>query len=259
MMLISILAPFLCTLASAFPQAGHPLQGRHLTEHDVIVIRDGQPKIMDKATYHAENPDLAPPAGVNETHNEIRSLRPKSTSEGTKIAKRCKKQDIFTMNPDQVFLNWDVPMSSVVRSLALNTTGTSPTSPVTTVSVTAGYTIGNELSVSQGFGYSIIEGFLSGTTTISYSQSWTSSYTAAYTFQVPSGKYAVVVSNPSTTRKTGWVDTGCPGETGNRVEYVADSYDSKAYGGLSWVDGIISLCTSDTYPVPRCVGGGTIM
>jgi hypothetical protein len=257
-MRISTVLPFLFTLASALPQAGHPLQGRHLTERDVIVIRDGQPTVMDKATYHAENSHLTPPPNVNETHNEIRSLRPTSTSEGANIEKRCKKRDIYTLNPDQVFLNWDVPMSSVVRSLALNTTGTSPISPVTTVAVTAGYTIANELSVSQGFGYGIIEGFLSGTTTVSYSQSWTSSYTAAYTFQVPSGKYAVVVSNPSTTRRTGWVDTGCPGEAGNRIEYVGDSYESKAYGGLSWVDGIISLCTSDTYPVPNCVGSGTI-
>lgn len=131
------------------------------------------------------------------------------------------------------------------------------TSASTTVSVTEGYSITNTISVGVSATFDIISDYLSTTFNINYSESWASSYSAAYTFSIPQGKYGVVVSNPLTTRHSGFVDIGCIGES-ERTYFQGDSYNSKAYGGLSWVDGTISLCTGDTYPVPMCLGGGTL-
>lgn len=67
-----------------------------------------------------------------------------------------------------------------------------------------------------------------------------------------------MVSNPATTRHSGRVDIGCIAEATDTTYFTADSYSSKAYGGLSWVEGTITLCTGDTYPLPRCSGEGTL-
>lgn len=139
-------------------------------------------------------------------------------------------------------------MSSVVSAV---------NSPAT-VAVTAGYSISNSLTVSTGAELSLIENILSVSYSIDYSQSWSSEYSAQYTFEIPVGKYGAVVSNPTTTRHSGRVWKGCLGEEGTTSTYVGDSYESRAFGGLSWVDGVISLCTSDSFPLMRCVGEGRL-
>lgn len=140
-------------------------------------------------------------------------------------------------------------MSSVVFS-APSTTAT--------VAITDGYSIGNTVSVSLGTSLTLIEGFLSTSLGISYSESWTSTATVGYTFSIPDGKYGAVVSNPLTTRNSGRLQSGCVGDFSNGVEFVSDSYSSRAYGSLSWVEGTISLCTGDEYPMKMCVGDGTL-
>jgi hypothetical protein len=143
-----------------------------------------------------------------------------------------------------------VPMSSVLLA------GSSGT---TTVAVTEGYSISNSVSVGVSSQLTLVEDFLSTTFSISYTETWTSTYSASYSFQIPAGKYGAVVSNPATTRHSGRVDIGCIADAGVETTYfTADSYNSKAYGGLSWVEGTISLCTGDTYPLPRCIGEGTL-
>jgi hypothetical protein len=103
-----------------------------------------------------------------------------------------------------------------------------------------------------------VDAFLSTTFSISYTETWSSSYAAAYTFSIPTGKYGAVVSNPSTTRHSGYVDIGCIAEGATRTTFMADSYSSKSYDSLAWVDGVIQLCTGDTFPLPRCTGDGTL-
>lgn len=127
----------------------------------------------------------------------------------------------------------------------------------TSVSVTEGFTIGNSLTVSESIG-ATVEGFLSSTFSISYTETWSSFFAAAYTFSVPEGKFGAVVSNPSTTRRSGHVDIGCVGVQGERYDFTSDSYSSKSYDALAWVDGVISLCTGDSFPLPRCLGEGTL-
>ncbi|TEY81958.1 hypothetical protein BOTCAL_0030g00190 [Botryotinia calthae] len=227
---------------------------RNLDSSKIILFgEDGRTEVMDKAEFwkhhHASNSTVAPGplTGYNGTsrHNHTSGGHYASSA----LSKRgCKSYSVITENPDQTFLNWDVPMSSVVK--AGETTAT--------VAVTEGYSIANAIAVSASATFTLIEDFLQTTYGITYTETWTSTYTAAYTYTVPAGKYGVVVSNPYTTRKSGHVDTGCIGVGGETDTYQADSYTSKAYGGLSWVSGTISLCTGDTYPVPQCNGDGTI-
>ncbi|RAL65858.1 hypothetical protein DID88_005521 [Monilinia fructigena] len=213
---------------------------RNLDEsHLVLFGDDGRTEVVDKADflkkYHQEHPeDIAGPIA-------------NGTQELVDLEKRgCKSYSIITQNKDQQFLNWDVPMSSVVKA----------GEKTSTVSVTQGYQISNSIAVSATASLTLIEDFLSASFGITTTKTWTSTYAAAYTYTVPEGKYGVVVSNPWTLRKSGHIDIGCIGQGGQRVTYQSDSYTSKAYDGLAWVTGSISLCTSNSYPVKNCIGNG---
>jgi hypothetical protein len=231
------------------------LPHRMLTEDDVILYgRDGRVEVMKRSNYSiiaaTDNPfynaDDAPPANAT-----IYKATSSATSDGLPtraLGARCSTETVFTMNPVETFLNWDVLMSQVVKA---NTAGT-------TVSVTAGFSIANSISVSESATLSTVDAFLSTTFSISYTETWSSSYAAAYTFSIPTGKYGAVVSNPSTTRHSGYVDIGCIAEGATRTTFMADSYSSKSYDSLAWVDGVIQLCTGDTFPLPRCTGDGTL-
>lgn len=213
----STVLPFLFALSSALPKT--PARSV-LTENDIIVMTDGEPVVMDKATYYAENPQLAPlpSANTTTTTNVIRSDRLE--------ARGCKWADIYTLNEPQYFLNWDVPMSSIIK--AGETTAT--------VAVTEGYQIANAIAITETVGVTVSDAAIglamTASLAIAYTDTWTSTYTAAYTFTVPIGKYGIVVSNPSTTRHTGWVDSGCVGTGDGRTSFQADSYESKSFGGL---------------------------
>ncbi|TGO16293.1 hypothetical protein BTUL_0030g00730 [Botrytis tulipae] len=228
---------------------------RNLDESKIILFgENGRTEVMDKAEFwkhhhhHRHNITQAPGpiVGYNGTSffNGTSGHYPSSS-----LAKRgCKTATVVRENPDETFLNWDVPMSSVVKA----------GSTTSTVAVTQGYSIANAISVSASASFTLIEDFLTTSFGISYTETWTSTYTAAYTYTVPAGKYGAVVSNPYTLRKSGYIDSGCVGNPSETDTYQADSYSSQAYGGLSWVSGTISLCTGDTYPLPRCLGGGVI-
>lgn len=240
------IALFSVAQTNALPAVSLPQ--RLLTENDVVLWSEsGQVKIMDKTEYHRLRKHQISPGPLKSYPANSASQNTTTVSHSV-LERRCDSVSIITMNPDQVFLNWDIPMSSVVLA------GTGGTQ----VSVTPGYQISNSLSVSATSEISGIESFLGLSFGISYDESWTSSYASSYTYTIPAGKYGAIVSNPMTTRKSGHVDKGCVATATNRVEFSGDSYQSKAYGGLSWVDGIISLCTGDQYPLKQCIGDGTI-
>jgi hypothetical protein len=231
------------------------LPRRMLTEDDVILYgRNGRVEVMKRSEYSAiaatdspfYNADNAPPANAT----VYKATRSSTTDElpTRALGARCSTETVFTLNPVETFLNWDVLMSRVVKA---NTDGTS-------VSVTEGFSISNSISVSASASLTLVEQFLSTTFSISYTETWAFSYAAAYTFSIPTGKYGAVVSNPSTTRHSGYVDIGCIAEGATRVAFQADSYTSMSYDSLAWVDGVIQLCTGDTFPLPRCTGSGTL-
>ncbi|KAF7933895.1 uncharacterized protein EAE98_003604 [Botrytis deweyae] len=226
---------------------------RNLDESKIILFgENGRTEVMDKAEFwkHHHGSNITQSPGPLVGHNGTSASN--TTSGGhfasSALDKRCKTATVIRENPDQTFLNWDVPMSSVVKA------GTT----TATVAVTEGYSIANSISVTAGATFTLVKDFLQTNYGITYTETWTSTYTAAYTYTVPAGKYGAVVSNPYTLRKSGYVDSGCVGAAAETSTYQADSYTSQAYGGLSWVSGTISLCTGDTYPLPECTGSGVI-
>lgn len=137
-------------------------------------------------------------------------------------------------------------MSSVVKG--------APTS----ISVSSDYSISNSISVGTSATFSLVKDFLESSLSIDYSTSWTSSQSQQFTAEVPSGQYGAFVSNPWTNRESGKVFQGVIGSEGTLTDYQADSFDSRAYGDLAWVDGVISLCVGDEFPLKRCLGDGTL-
>lgn len=116
----------------------------------------------------------------------------------------------------------------------------------------------NTISVSQSAQLTLVKDFLSATTTINYSQAWTTTQTQQFSSTVEVGKYGAFVTNAWTNRASGNVWEGSIGGEGTLTYYQADSFEDKRYGDLSWVDGVISLCVGDTFPLKRCLGEGTL-
>lgn len=184
-----------------------PLAPRNVAEHEILLWgRDGRVEIMDKAEYITRsNIPRGPPASITDaflqttasvTNNAAEALAAASSSA---LQKRgCKSHDILVLDPVQKFLNWDVPMSTVV------TAGDTDAS----VSVTEGYQITNSVDITASLTVWNPSLTVSAGLAVDFGESWTSSYTAGYTFTVPAGKYGAVVSNPAVTRNTGVVQRG---------------------------------------------------
>ena len=143
------------------------------------------------------NPDDAPSADAT-----VYKFTGSSTTDElpTGALGACRSiQTVFTLDPVNNFLNWDMLMSQVVKA---NTDGPA-------VSITEGFSLDNSISVFESATLSKMDQFLSTTFSISYTETWYSSFAAVYTFTVPTGKYGAVVSNPQTTRYSGYVNIRC--------------------------------------------------
>lgn len=116
----------------------------------------------------------------------------------------------------------------------------------------------NSISISQSAEFTLVKDFLQATTTINYQASWQTTQTQTFSSTVPEGKYGAFVTNAWTNRKSGNVWEGTIGGAGTLTYYQADSFVDKKYGDLSWVDGTISLCVGNTFPLKRCLGSGTL-
>lgn len=242
--MLSIILPLILATLQAV-SAAPTLSPRALGEHEILLFgANGTFKVMNKTEWAAINTLQSRPADV-----PAAGVATSIANSNSSLSKRCDSATIYQFDTPTKFLNWDVPMSSVVYST--NTTGA-------TVAVTEGFMIANALTTSVSVDETPIKDVLTITMGISTTQTWTSTYTAGYTFPVPAGKYGVVVSNPATTRQTGRWSDGCIGQAVDVVSFTCDYYESHAYGGLSWVEGTISLCTGDTYPVPMCNGDGIL-
>ncbi|KAJ4331984.1 hypothetical protein N0V87_008724 [Didymella glomerata] len=149
-------------------------------------------------------------------------------------------------NPHSRFLGWDVQTSQVVKGAP------------TTISISTGYSITNSISISQGATFTLVKDFLQASVSVDYSTSWQTTQTQLFSAAVPEGKYGAFVTNAWTNRESGNVWEGTIGGEGSLTYYQADSFESKSYGDMSWVDGVISLCTGDSFPLKRCLGGGTL-
>ncbi|KAL0930191.1 uncharacterized protein CTRU02_215011 [Colletotrichum truncatum] len=214
-----------------------PPRPRTLAADDVIILRtDGTSQIMKAADYDALETASAAPAPLG-SHN--------LTSTPGIFRRGCAKSTEVQVTSDEEFLNWDVAISPVLSSKG-NTQAT--------VSVSTGYEIGNSLSIGHEIsigGDSVISASLN----LDLDMSWSTSLESSLDFEVPDGKFGVIVSQPYVRRVQGNVLTGCT-DSPTKASFMADSYESQAYGNLAWVKGVIRLCSSDTYPIPFCIGEG---
>ncbi|KAK6585807.1 hypothetical protein PZA11_000864 [Diplocarpon coronariae] len=242
--LLSLVVTAGLAIASAIPSAP---QRRTLKPDEVVVIGGGREEIMSKTTYVSLTSQDGM-AGNSSARAPAASSVSKHSSNYTRdhrLEKRgCKGRRVFILEQDKSIVGTDVPMSGVVNG-----------QNKATVSVTKGYSVSNEINVSVNAQWKVTKIFLEASFSTSYTRTWSSQHAAAYTFEVPKGKYGVVVSNPLITRRTGRVGNGCIGHQ-TSATFEADELSSMAMGEMSWVQGAISLCTGDTYPVPKCSGEG---
>ncbi|KAH8898379.1 hypothetical protein GQ53DRAFT_742448 [Thozetella sp. PMI_491] len=243
-MLSPVVAASLLALAaqiSATPLGAGGIATRNLAFDDVIVLgEDGSSTIMKDYQYNQLK--------VRTEMGAQRAARAPVTapSSSRRLARGCEESSEVQVLTDEKFLNWDVPLSSVVGAQG----GASQ------VSITEGHSISNSLSVGASVTGSFLEQILSISYSIDYSETWESSSSLAYTFTVPDGQYGVIVSEPMVHRLTGNYLSGCT-DSPTVEAFTSDSYGSQSYGELSWVSGVIRLCNSTQYPVPFCVGDGS--
>jgi hypothetical protein len=245
-------------LAAAAPTAlPAPIQ---MGSDDVILYGHGRYQFMKRADFaeldDARKNDTVPPM-PGYLDGSLFHGPPSGTTEGTanvtppsrSLEKRKNSATIIIRNPASRFLGWDIQMSAVVKGA--ESTGT-------TISVTSGYTVSNSISVGVSTTFTLIESFLQASVSVDYSTSWTSSQTQAFQASVAAGKYGAWVSNAWTNRQSGYVFQGVIGEDSSPSYYQGDSFESKSFDSLAWVDGVISLCTGNEFPLKRCLGDGTL-
>ncbi|RYO76380.1 hypothetical protein DL766_008221 [Monosporascus sp. MC13-8B] len=205
-------------------------------DQSVHIMKDYEYDQLDSATKSATSHATMPESGVVAARDVLRQSRPRG----------CEESDEIQLLSDETFLNWDVAVSPVVSAAG----GT------TSVSLTKGHSISNSLSVGVGASLGIVESILSLSFSVDYSQSWTTQSTQSFTFAVPAGQFGVVVTQAKTRRRTGNYLSGCT-DNWKKTSFVSDTYTSQSYGNMEWVQGVIRLCNSTTYPVPYCIGTGS--
>ncbi|EKD14160.1 uncharacterized protein L3040_007839 [Drepanopeziza brunnea f. sp. 'multigermtubi'] len=223
---------------------------RTLAHDEVIVYGQGKASVIKRAEfddYLAQKDLLAAPDALPADILAKRYEGNTTESHQIPVSPGCTEHVVFTPGPVLRFIGPDVPMSSVLRAEYADAF----------LAVSEGYSIANTFGATGTLETSLLIKGLSIALTVSFTKTWTTSYSSEFRFIVPEGIYAGVVSNPVTTRYTGSVDVGCIGAQ-RRESWQADTYTDKGYGGLAWVEGIIGICTSTTYPVHKCIGEGTL-
>ncbi|KAI1491715.1 hypothetical protein F5X96DRAFT_630134 [Biscogniauxia mediterranea] len=218
---------------------------QYLNFDDVVLFNaDGTTNIVKESEYQdlvarghldAPAPRSLPPAAAAIS----------SSSSGEKH-RRCDDSNEVQITSDTSFLNWDVAMSPVVSAQGGDAT----------VSVASGYSLANDVTVTQGVTVSSLESILQASLQVSYSQTWTSTETQTLLYKVPDGQFGLVVSQPRVRRVQGNYITGCVDDP-VKNPFTSDTYTNQTYGNLNWVQGIIRLCNNTVYPVPYCIGEGT--
>ncbi|KAJ4394862.1 hypothetical protein N0V93_004082 [Gnomoniopsis smithogilvyi] len=208
---------------------------------DVLLLReDGNHVVMKKWDYQIEE-------DKREVQRRRLGNKAARTSEGevAKISKKCEESTEIQVLEDTYFNDWDVAMSPVIGN-----TG----STIATVAVAKGYSIADAVSVTETVSATLDKVF-SASLALSYTNTYTTTDTQTFSFNVPNGQYGLVVSNPWVHRVSGNVLSGCT-DSPTVDEFSSSSYTSQNYGDLEWVKGPIVMCNSSTYPVPYCIGQG---
>lgn len=162
------------------------------------------------------------------------------------------KQNLVIPLSDQEFLDWDIPMSTVLYANQRDAT----------VALAGGQMVADAIMGGGGFTLTLVPDFLTATGSGSYTKTTTALVTGTVTFTIPANNHGVIVSRPWVNRRRGMIWSGRPGNS--RSDYwQADSYNPAEYNypagaKLKWVKGIITTCLSPKYPIARCHGKGDI-
>ncbi|KAF3762710.1 hypothetical protein M406DRAFT_63537 [Cryphonectria parasitica EP155] len=208
-----------------------------LQHDDILLLRDDGPAVVMKEWEYQIQED------IKEVKRKANAPRESFTV--SNLDRRCDESTEVQVLTDTTFNDWDVTMSPVLQNSGAGAL----------IAVTQGYSLANSVSVSASVGTSL-EGILSTTMTIDTTETWTTTDSQTWTFNVPAGQYGLVVSNPLVRRITGNVISGCT-DTPTTDAFTSDSYSSQQSGDLAWVTGPIRLCNSTAYPIPYCIGTGT--
>lgn len=253
-------------LIAAAPAAPPSVPGHvHVYPDEILLLGNGRHQVMKRSEFAAleaarKNPPPMP-AWMNTSIPTLYGGKYiPAIGEETKptLAKRDKKETIYVIGPESPkFLDWDVATTITMCSTGgyYNSFGTYTTT-----------SIANSVSVGGGVDLKLVKAVLGFSLSTDYSRTWTDSKTITTTMYVPKDRCGVAVLNPWTYRSSGFVWSGNVGQSegdnaGSMTEYQADRHDNKKYDSFSWVDGIMSVCSTPMVngtivPVPRCIGQG---
>ncbi|KAL2273470.1 hypothetical protein FJTKL_04468 [Diaporthe vaccinii] len=245
--------------------------GTVLKAHEVVLFGENRAEVVHQDVWT----DLIEPQ-LNQLHavdadatDNIISTRDEHWDE----KRECQVITSAVTDKTENFVGWDVQMSPVVsplktaelsiqvqantRFLKIHGVGTR-----TTVTVTQGYSVTNGLTVGAGLDYTFVKDVLKGALEIDYSHSWTTTYQAAMAYEVTPNYSGTIVTKPTVTRRSGRILKGCIGAQTSQGDFQATSHQEGQRGGLTWVQGNISLCQrqiADGAPLARCNGGGNFI
>ncbi|EFQ34096.1 hypothetical protein CGRA01v4_12158 [Colletotrichum graminicola] len=230
---------FLSLIVFAAAVSASSLQPRILAADDIILLNhDGTSQIIKAAEYEA----LETAAATALAPASFPSLNITSTPE---IARRhCSQSNEVQIMADDYLLESDVVMSPVVSSVGGGAT----------VSIEDGFRLSEQLKIQGQItlgGPKIIRASLNN----KFDMTWTSTQTKTFRYTLPPNMYGVIVSQPYVRRFQGFLLSGCT-DNPTRTPFEAKTYESQSYGSLSWVKGVIRMCSSEIYPIPYCVGDG---
>ncbi|KAJ0114464.1 hypothetical protein J7T55_010854 [Diaporthe amygdali] len=223
--------------------------GTVLKAHQVLLFGENRAEVVDQDVWtNLIEPQLNQLHAVDETAGQVISTREEHWDE----KRECQEITSAVTDKTENFVDWDVQMSPVIHGVGARTV----------VTVTQGYSVTNGLTVGGGLDYTFTKDILKGALKIDYSHSWTTTYQAAMAYEVTEGYSGTVVTKPTVTRRTGRILKGCIGRQTSQGTFSATSHEEGQRGGLTWVQGNISLCQkqiADGAPLSRCNGGGNFI
>lgn len=127
------------------------------------------------------------------------------------------------------------------------------------LAIASGQSITNGFSTGGSSTLTLVPDLLTATGSYERSKTTAATLTGGITFSIPANRYGIIVSQPCTFRKRGYTWNGRPGSSS--AEYWQfDAYNDASFnlngGTLRWVQGVVTTCTSTTYPIRFCMGNG---
>ncbi|KAI2994914.1 hypothetical protein CBS147345_9883 [Aspergillus niger] len=145
----------------------------------IILLSNNTTKTIKKADLKAQIPNLTFLPSTNSTPPFITSA---SNHRNNTTTKRSSSTNLIIPLEPQSFLGWDIAMSTITHANE---------APVT-LAIQSGQMIANSVTTGVSSDVTLIEDFLSLTTSISYQHTTTSTITGTVTMTIPKGKWGAI-------------------------------------------------------------------